>query len=74
MVHATPMEALPGGLLPKSWKKEDVIRLHPIYMITGDPHAPLRATRAVYTPRGGLLCASHLLGMLSNNQPRELAL
>ena len=30
-----------------------VIRLHPIYMITGDPHAPLRATRAVlYTPRG----------------------
>ncbi len=23
MVHATPMEALPGGLLPKSWKKED---------------------------------------------------
>jgi hypothetical protein len=22
----------------------------------------------------GLLCASHLLGMLSNNQPRELAL
>jgi hypothetical protein len=29
-----------------------MIRLHPIYMITGDPHAPLRATRAVYTPRG----------------------
>jgi hypothetical protein len=29
-----------------------VIRLHPIYMITGDPHSPLRATRAVYTPRG----------------------
>ena len=29
-----------------------LIRLHPIYMITGDPHAPLRATRAVYTPRG----------------------
>jgi hypothetical protein len=23
MVRATPMEALPGGLLPKSWKKED---------------------------------------------------
>ena len=30
-----------------------LIRLHPIYMITGDPHALLRATRAVYTPRGG---------------------
>ena len=29
-----------------------MIRLHPLYMITGDPHAPLRATRAVYTPRG----------------------
>ena len=23
MVRATPMEALPGGLLPKSWKKKD---------------------------------------------------
>lgn len=23
MVHATPRETLPGGLLPKSWKKED---------------------------------------------------
>jgi hypothetical protein len=30
----------------------EMIRLHPIYMITGDPHALLRATRAVYTPRG----------------------
>jgi hypothetical protein len=29
-----------------------LIRLHPIYMITGDPYAPLRTTRAVYTPRG----------------------
>ena len=41
----------PGPLLmfpPRS----SVIRLHPIYMITGDPHALLRATRAVYTPRG----------------------
>jgi hypothetical protein len=23
MVHATPRETLPGGLLPKSWKRED---------------------------------------------------
>jgi hypothetical protein len=29
-----------------------MIRLHLLYMITGDPHAPLRDTRAVYTPRG----------------------
>jgi len=32
---------LPG--LPGSY----VIRLHPLYTIPGDPHAPLRATRAV---------------------------
>jgi hypothetical protein len=52
-IHNDFMKKVTDGQLPHSdGRSVQVIRLHPLYTIPGDPHVPPRATRALYTSRG----------------------
>jgi len=76
---ASPVCQTGGFSEPGSYPRSDSLVFRTWYV--GDGHASWRGVgtgpaRSSPSPRGlGLLCASHLLGMLSNNhEPRELAL